>query len=355
MYSRNSAGRFRLALLALHGLAAFSGCGDDAAAATDAGPKRESSADAGAELDAQASAHDAGPASQPLNDSIVCSGELPVMRARDRATDTWYDPDWSCYGSAHTSDASDAPETGEDGGTDGATRSLTVRLTPEQLLPLLGGVNVDFFFGSSTLGAAAASRTFETDTVSLQVPLDIADLSARITAQEGVLPALSVIEARHYGLSVRAEQAEAELVVVLRDSRNLITNLALGGDAPDPNAALLVAVARDCRGHDLSGGQFELIDSDSDEPVREGTAPGAPRGSYLQFALPTTDCTFTTGDWPAWVMANAPVSAMHDEKTRAYRLRLKGRMRETDAAPVILGERAVELFQGVITHARAYR
>lgn len=351
MCSRFLIGRFGLALLALQGVAAATGCGDDDASAADAGGKPE----AGAALDAQASTSDAGPERRPLDDSVVCSGELPVMRARDAATNTWYDPDWSCYERAQAPDAGAAPETGEDAGTDRATRNLSVRLIPAQLLPLLSGVKIDFFFGSSTLGAAALSRTFETDTISLQVPSDIADLSARIDAQAGTVPALAVIESRQYGLSVRADQADAEVVVILRDSRNLITNLALGGDAPDPNAALLVAAARDCRGRELSGGQFELIDSESNEPVSEGTAPGAPRGSYLQFALPTTDCTFTTGDWPAWVMANAPVNVMSDSNTRAYRLRLKGRMRETDAAPVILGEREVELFQGVISHARVYR
>jgi hypothetical protein len=77
--------------------------------------------------------------------------------------------------------------------------------------------------------------------------------------------------------------------------------------------------------------------------------PGAPSVGYSEFALPNPECTFTTPGDGAWVMVNAPVNVSDGAKTHSYRLRMKGRMRESDREPVLLGEREVELFAGAIT------
>ncbi len=55
------------------------------------------------------------------------------------------------------------------------------------------------------------------------------------------------------------------------------------------------------------------------------------------------------------MLVNAPVNVTNGAKTRSYRLRFKGRMHESDVAPVILGEREVELFPGGTSFARVDR
>jgi hypothetical protein len=57
----------------------------------------------------------------------------------------------------------------------------------------------------------------------------------------------------------------------------------------------------------------------------------------------------------SWVLVNAPVNVVDGKKTHSYRLRLKGRRRETDVAPVIFAESEVELFAGVMSAVRLYR
>lgn len=54
-------------------------------------------------------------------------------------------------------------------------------------------------------------------------------------------------------------------------------------------------------------------------------------------------------------MINAPVNVAGNSKGHSYRLRLKGRMRASDVAPVVLGEREVELFVGIMSVARVHR
>jgi hypothetical protein len=49
---------------------------------------------------------------------------------------------------------------------------------------------------------------------------------------------------------------------------------------------------------------------------------------------------------------NAPVNVTGNAKTHSYRLRLKGRRRESDPVPVVLREREVELFSGITTVVR---
>ena len=112
---------------------------------------------------------------------------------------------------------------------------------------------------------------------------------------------------------------------------------------------------RDCLGRDVGGAVFELIDGETDQPVQVATSGSGPRVAYQQFALPNPSCTFTSVGRSDWMMLNAPVNVEGDKVTHRYRLRLKGRMRESDAEPKVFAEREVELFAGSITAVRLYK
>lgn len=285
--------------------------------------------------------------------SGACTGELPVMRARDPATNVELDPDWSCYASA-------PPEVDQ-----GVTRTVSFGFlrpnanTPAPLASLVTGLTVDFFFGPSTLGEPAITCVFDgqAPVVSLEVPFGIEFVAARLRAIENAQAALSLVEVNEYGLVVSPEEAAIEGYFLIRDSRKLAISLALAGGQEDPTKALIVSAVRDCQGRAVRGAQIELIDGETNVPVATGTAVGLPRSSYAHLALPNPDCTHTSNEQQesSWMLVNAPTNVTDGAKTRAYRLRLKGRMRASDAQPVVLGEREVELFRGGTTYVRLYR
>lgn len=293
-------------------------------------------AGSGAELDA----------TTVLDDEVRCTGPLPVMKIRDAEKGVDLDPDWTCY---DTADAGLLP-------ADAGTRSAS--FTADGLLPgLLGGVTVDFFLGSSTLGTPVVTRVFGPDagSVSVDLPASSTTVSVRQHALARADATRSLAELRQYDLLVPPLGAPIQSYLVLNGSRDLIVNLALGGEREDPAKALLMSTARDCRGRNVSGGQFDLIDGETNLPVATSTAPGAPRGSYFKDALPSTSCTFTSNDQAVWILINAPVNVSADKKVHTYRLRLKGRRSVTDSAPVVLGEVEVETFAGVVSLVRTHR
>lgn len=261
------------------------------------------------------------------------------MRARDRVTNTELDPDWSCY------------EVKREQGRAAGTRTASFELL--FLIPaLLDGVTVDYFFGSSTLGAPAATRVFDTSgAVTLELPDGVATLSVHVHGRARD-DRQSVAETREYDLPIPPGSEAIEGYLLLQDQFALITNLALGGESPDLTKAVLTSVVRDCQGRDVSGGVFELIDGQTGKPIETGTDFGAPHSSYFQNALPTTNCTFTSNEQAGWVMVNAPVNVDDQGQSRRLRLRLKGRMRARDARPVMIAERDVELFAGTMSLVR---
>jgi hypothetical protein len=212
------------------------------------------------------------------------------------------------------------------------------------------GVMVDIFFGASTLGEPAVTRVVppQLDAVTFEAPAGTTIVSARVHAQERNDPGLSIVEMRQYGFSV---SAEIEGTSLIRGTRDIALNLALAGGEEDPERALVVADAYDCLRRPVTGAQFELVDGETDAPVQTGAALPLPTSSYVYFALPNPACTFTSNEQiqAVWLLANAPVNVVDDASTRSYRLRLKGRRSASDAEPVILSEREVELVAGTVT------
>ena len=316
------------------GLASAVGCGGD-----DHDGLALQPSDAGAEagLDAAAPHLDAAPGIEPP----PCSGELPVMRARDLQTYEYLDPDWSCY---------DEPNAQPDGGL--TSRSVTFRMTEFPFI--VEGVTVDFFFGASTLGMAAVTRVVEPDAgaVTFDAPAMATTLCARVHARPNAgNPAFSILETHEYGLSIPIDGAPIQGATFVRDTRAITVSHVLDGVEEDPDKALLVANISDCGGRPVTGARFELIDDETSLPVPTGSEPRATRASYMYFAIPNASCTFTTNDQQTstWVMANAPINVAGGSRTATYRLRASGRMRETDSEPVVIDEWEVELFAGGTT------
>jgi hypothetical protein len=268
------------------------------------------------------------------------------MKLRDPATNRGIDPDWSCYGRQVQPDSA-------------AARSVQFALSigplpdaadlQQRIFSLIEGVSVEIYFGPSTLGAPALTRVFDAPTVAFDVPAGVTNLSARIVPIARDNPSLSLVEIREYGILIAPDTHMATGNFILHDSRTLAANLALNGGMEDPTKALIVAVARDCSGHDLHGARLELVDAETHEPVPTGTQYGEPCAAYTQFALPTSACTFSVAEQPAWMLVNAPVNVRDGAKTKGYRLRIKGRMEERDLEPVVFAEGDVELFPGSVT------
>jgi hypothetical protein len=183
------------------------------------------------------------------------------------------------------------------------------------------------------------------------VPSGQASLSIKVNALKRDDPMRTIAELREYGLPIRNFTEPLQGFMLLAAQRALIVNLTERGMADDDtNKAFLISYARDCSGHDVRGAQFELLDDATGAAVESGAGAGLPHQTYLQFALPNPDCTFTSYDQAAWVMINAPANSNDTEVTHTYHLRVKGRMHESDPEPVSFGETQVEMVPGAITY-----
>ncbi|MET0385580.1 MAG: hypothetical protein ABW321_06460 [Polyangiales bacterium] len=283
---------------------------------------------------------------EPPVGAPACTGPWPVMRARDRVQGVELEPDWSCYATPPRSETPAASA--------GPTRPVTLRAIA--VLPsVVEGLMLDVFFAPTTLGTPALARTFMSDSVTIDVPTALTAISLRVHARDVDDPLRALIELREYNVPIETGSEVVEALLMLEDQLALIQDLALGDAVPDPSWATIMSLARDCQGHDLTGAQFELIDGESGAVVPTGNTPGLPRSSYLQNALPTMHCTYTSNEQAAWLMLGAPVNVREGKVFHPYRLRMKGRKNATDAEPVVLDERPVELVSGSTTLVRMDR
>jgi hypothetical protein len=285
----------------------------------------------------------------------VCSGELPVMQGFDAQMNMSTEPDWGCYtGSTSVDDA--------DGGTAPSSGTATPAIIRVTYAPGnnvgFAGATVDQFFGPSTLGKPASTGVSDsTGQIMFQAASGTQRISMRLHAMTDPNSALSnfvdsyVLELpiawppSFNGVSAFISQGvDATLVNVLGSP-----------DLGDKTKAFLGATVRDCQGHDVGGAQVELIDVSTDMPVDMGMGAGEPRGVYGRFALPDKTCTFTTPQRAEWLMLNAPVNVSNDAVSHQYKVRSKGRRRDSDAEPVILAEQMVELHSGGYTFTSPYR
>ncbi len=286
----------------------------------------------------------------PVTTAPGCSGDLPVLSARDSLTFTEVEPDFHCYRREETDGGKDG-DSGVDSGA--VVRKVSFSTAFKSLA---AGATVDFFHGSSTLGAPFTTEVLDSDggAVTISLPQREAVVSARIHALPRATEAASIVETRDYGLRVTGDGRSLEGYLLVSASRDLGVREALGGSgSEDPSKALLVVDVRDCAGRPVNGAQVELLDGTTNQVVNAGAMPDGPHVSYSYFALPTPGCAFTTDqqELSTWMMVNAPVNVVNGANIHSYRVRVTGR-RQASAAPVVIAEREVELFAGVISYLR---
>jgi hypothetical protein len=314
--------------------------------------------EAGAIANGDADIADAGSTALPDAETPPCSGDLPVMQAFDPEAGAFVDPDWSCYAgtatSAHDADAGAAPSEA------GVDKSAILQLTyaPGNSVPFPGGT-VDFFFGHSTLGKPALTGVTDADagTIRFTAPAGEELVSVWVHATKNpTSPVTDIVDVHEFDLPiVRSPAVIGASALVSLPVDALLANVLGAAELGDRRKAILGAVVRDCRGRDVGGAQLELIDTETNAPVAQGTGAGEPRAVYGRFALPDVSCTYTSAERSEWMMVNAPTNVSNGAVTHAYRLRAKGRMHASDSQLVILGEPAVELFSGGFSSVRPYR
>lgn len=286
-----------------------------------------------------------------------CSGELPVMKTRDPITNVERDPDWSCYATTDADDAG-AADADDAGAADVATQIVTFRFLGFPM-SVIEGLTVDFHVGRTTVGAPAASRTFEPDAgeVTFPFPASQRRVSIHTHALQRADSRYDISELRDYESPIPGDGGPVQGYIQLRDKR-AIAALVFGDDEPyDPDKAVLLVTVLDCAGQDVGGAQVELVDLETGVVVQSVVQQGQPRSAYLRYALPEPRCTYTTNgtNQAAWVMINAPTNVSVDRIGHGYKVRLKGRMRAEQPQPVTFAEQAVELSAGTTTAVRAYR
>ena len=274
--------------------------------------------------------------------ATTCDGPAPVMKILDRVNGGVVSPDWSCL-------QPPVPPAAVGSAPMQALPFKLRSLTPE----LIAGVQVDFFLNASTLGAPHFSTVFDgsTDTVNIEVPSGQPSLTVLVHGLQREDMSRSIGELREYALPILKPSEPVQGFLLLTAQRRLIVNEVRRAPLmydDDPAKAFLVSYARDCSGQDVSGARFELLDENG-ALVLSSADEGQPHTSYMQFAIPNPECTHTSFDQSAWVMINAPVNAGDAGVTKPYRLRVKGRLDETDSEPVVFGESSVEMVAGAVT------
>ena len=314
-----------------------------------------------------------------------CTGPLPVMTAFDPVTSAQVDPDWSCYASNDAGtflvlddagdDAADADATVDaevdapaptDAGSDAARDAETDASTAAHVFKLedflshtdTAGASVDFFYGPSASGAPDFSGTTDaTGLVTYVPPAGARLLTYRVNPRiDPTSDQKSLRPLFWYDNAIVKPPAMVVGYSITKSETTLILSGILGSQQPDPGTATLVSGVRDCQAREVSGALVELVDDATGALVPTGKTTGVMHSSYFYKTFPNDKCSFTTAnnvdEQAIWGAVNAPVNM--PGHTHGYTVRIRGR-RKTDATPVVVGEKSVELWPDTVTIARAFR
>jgi hypothetical protein len=329
----------------------------------------------------------------------ICQGDPPVLMWAD-PSGALQPPDWSCYQDGGVFAAPPSPplpliggDSGDDGGSDAAPGDdgstdatadavvdavadapATETGTPEAGMPEAGptqdlfqltdftthapttGATVDIFFGNTVAGATGPDYTGMTSTT---------EAGAGGIASFAFPPPPGTV----FGYRVRSQTtppAEQEVVeldnltpvpgtvfpgqsITTSEYQTLLAGV-IGTSHTAAGTEVLVFGARDCASHELLGAIMSLVDDATGQPIPTGTGATDVHESYFgSDNFPHPECTHTVSTPIAlWAAINVPT-------TTPLRLQILGRMTASDAAPVLIGERKVELIPDDIMIQRAYR
>ena len=315
-----------------------------------------------------------------------CAGPVPVMTALDPVTSAQVDPDWSCYASNDAGtflvladdagdDAADADApvdagvdalTPTDAGADAARDAEADASTSAHVFKLVdflthtdtAGASVDFFYGPTAAGAPDFSGTTDATGLLTYVPRSGARLlTYRVNPRtDPTSDQNSLRPLFWYDNAIVKPPAMVVGYSITKKETTLILSGILGSQQPDPGTATLVSGVRDCQAREVTGALVELIDDATGELVPSGKTAGVMHSSYFYKTFPNDKCSFTTAstvdEQAIWGAVNGPVNM--PGHTHGYTVRIRGR-RKTDATPVVLGEKSVELWPDTVTIARAFR
>jgi hypothetical protein len=259
------------------------------------------------------------------------------------------EPDWGCYADA-VKDA--CPSLGVE-------KSATVQVSyaPGNNVAV-AGVVVDQFFGPSTRGKPSFSGvTDDAGRVTFQAPSGTERISFWLHGATGTGDALKdLVDVYAFGVPLVWPPSVVSASAVVSVAVNTVLINVLGSlDLADRNRAVIMAAVRDCSGHDVAGAQLELVDATTNTVITPGVGVGEPRAVYGRYALPDTTCRYTNAERAEWMMLNAPTNVSGGAASHAYKVRATGRMRASDTEPVLLDERAIELYPGSFSFVYPYR
>ncbi|HEY8039454.1 MAG TPA: hypothetical protein VIF15_06655 [Polyangiaceae bacterium] len=303
----------------------------------------------------------------------TCAGDPPVMKWLD-SSGNLQDPDWSCYdtdaafaalpllGDAGDdgSDTGPAVDSGDDGPTveagppdsgtlEAATTQDQFQLTDFTTHIAVPGAQVDLFFGNTLANGVAPDVSATTGAGGdFSFPPPPGPVFGYRVAQRSSSPALQPV-VQLDNVTPRPGTTFAGNSITTGSYQTLLAGV-LGTTQTAPGSFVIVTGARDCAAHELLGGIVDLVDDATAQPIPTGIGPTDIHQEYFgPDNLPHLECTHTVPQPIAlWAAINVPAS-------RAVRIRLSGRMRPTDAQPVVIGERKVEAYPNYNFIERAYR
>jgi hypothetical protein len=328
-----------------------------------------------------------------------CSGEIPVMAALDPEAGVEVPPDWSCYLSddagfllldgglplldgalddvetsvedtgtdaeidagvdaadAATADTgTDAGNAGDAGQPDAAPQPSTLHIVDFVRGTDVAGASVDFFYSLSTAGKIDLNGTTDSQgNVTFTPPPSAPPVFAyRVNPRTDPKPTDSLETIYQYDNVIpKPPGVVGGNSITVGEVATMLSGV-LGSQAAAPNTAILVAGARDCKARELHGAIITLIDGDTGLPVPTGKAAGQMRGSYLLNNFPSETCTFTDSAQAIWAAVN--VTPNMPGNTHPYRIRMSGRKSASDAQPVNMGEKPIEIWPNASVIVRPYR
>ncbi len=120
------------------------------------------------------------------------------------------------------------------------------------------------------------------------------------------------------------------------------------GWTPPTDLGIVTAPIRDCSDDDVGGALFKLIDGATGKEVQSGTCARDPRFIYFDGSTPNTKCQYSDYRQALSLVVNAPTNTDGANKGHVYKIQFFGRLRASDAQPVMFAEKSVEIFPNAV-------
>jgi hypothetical protein len=156
------------------------------------------------------------------------------------------------------------------------------------------------------------------------------------------------------GIPIVAPPGATTYSSLAKSSESELLTSVLGSEMARSDLALIVSGATDCQERDVTGAQFQIVNTATGAPVASDGSPGSPVSFYTQANLPNVACTYTSnqGGRAVWAMVNGPVTA---GSSIQFSIQFMGRMSASQSAPALIDSYPVESYPGASTVQRSGR